>query len=442
MEDRIIALDDKAKKKIQLGWVFYDWANSVYPLVITTAIFPIFYEGITKSLFDGKIYLFGFTFINTVLINYVSAFIFLCVSILSPILSGVADHMGNKKFFLQFFCYLGSFSCIGLFFFDPYQPFFGLLCYVLAGIGFWGSLVFYNSYLPDIAKKSEHDKLSARGFSFGYIGSVILLLTCIGITLGHEKLGLASDVAAKISFILTGLWWMGFSQVTYKLLPKITKKANFSSKILSYGYRELQSTYQKLKQTQRLKKFLSAFFVYSMGVQTVMLAAVYFASKGIAWEDDDSKTQGLIVSMLIIQIIAIAGAYILSYLSSKIGNLWAIKVIITFWVLLCVMGFYIYSPFQFYIMASLVGFVMGGTQSLSRSTYAKFLPDNTKDTTAFFSFFDVSEKIGLILGLFAFATIENFTGNIRYSILSMTVFFVLGLVLLLIVPKEEIKPIS
>lgn len=424
------------QKKIKSGWVFYDWANSVYALVITTAIFPLFYEGATGAQGD-KIYLFGKEFIATVLMNYINAISFLIVTIASPILSGIADYLGNKKFFLKFFCYLGALSCIGLFFFDVEKPLLGFTFYVLASVGYWGSLVFYNSYLPDIAPPEEHDFLSAKGFSQGYIGSVILLIISLGIALNNEALGLSSATAAKISFILTGIWWVGFSQITYTRLPETKTGNKFKSKILISGYRELFGTFKKLQSTVRLRRYLLAFFVYSTGVQTVMLAAVYFAAKGVNWPDESTKTSGLIISMLIIQIVAIAGAYGLSWLSKKIGNLPSLRIVIGFWALLCILGYFVHEPFEFYGIAILVGLIMGGTQSLSRSTYAKFLPSNTKDTASFFSFYDVSEKVGLIIGLFAFGFIESITGDIRMSILSMLVFFVSGFLFLVWVPKQE-----
>ncbi|MFD0861645.1 MFS transporter [Sungkyunkwania multivorans] len=425
----------KGDKKTINAWIFYDWANSVYPLVITTAIFPIYYEGATEAI-GGKIEVFGYEFINTELINYVGALSFLIVSIVSPFLSGIADYAGHKKTFLKFFCYLGALSCIGLYFFDVEHPIFGLTCYLFASVGFWGSLVFYNSYLPEIAEPAEHDAISAKGFSMGYIGSVILLLISLAITLGHESLGLAEGEAAKMSFILTGIWWIGFSQITYRRLPNVKTGVKVKGKLLLNGYRELYKTFKGLEHTKRLKRYLRAFFVYSMGVQTVMLAAVYFAAKEVAWAEGE-KTQGLIVSMLLIQFLGVAGAQLLAKVSGKIGNLNALKIVVGFWAALCVVGYFVETPLQFYIIAAFVGLVMGAIQALSRSTYSKFLPPNTQDTASYFSFYDVSEKIGLIIGLFVFGYIEGITGSIRSSILALIVFFIIGFLLLMMVPKEE-----
>lgn len=406
------------------SWAFYDWANSVYSLVITTAIFPLFYEAVVPV----KVDFLGMTFVNTALINYVGAIGFLIVSILVPLLSGIADYSDSKRKFLAFFCYLGSISCIGLYFFDGEFLLPGMIFYLLALIGFWGSLVFYNSYLPLVAFPEQQDKLSARGFSLGYIGSSLLLILCLGMYFYDSSL-------LKWSFVLTGIWWMGFAQITLRKLPQGQRKGRVERHMLSKGFKELQLVWHQLKETKQLQRFLQAFFVYSMGVQTVMLVAVYFGSKEINWPGPEEKTAGLIVSVLIIQFIAIAGAHLMANLSEKIGNLKTLMAVNVMWIGICIAALLIHEPIEFYIVAGFVGFVMGGIQSLSRSTYSKLLP-GTQDTASFFSFYDVAEKVGIVLGLFIFAFMEEL-GNMRMSVVSVIVFFVLGVILLARVPKGD-----
>lgn len=414
-------------KKIINAWTFYDWANSVYPLVITTAIFPIFYEAVVPQTVD----FFNFKFINTELYSYIISLSFIIVAVLSPILSGIADYTGNKEKFMKFFCYLGSLSCISLFFFSAQHIELSLISVLLASIGFWGSLVFYNAYLPEIATPDLHDKISAQGFSKGYIGSSLLLIICLVLI---QVFG----VDARYSFILTGLWWMGFSQLTYVRLPNNVYNKKPTGNVLFKGFRELNNVWIELKNIKQLKRYLAAFFVYSMGVQTVMIMAIFFGTKEISWVDEASKTTGLIVSVLIIQFIAIPGAYLMAYLSGKVGNIKALGANIFIWIGICIAAYSVVkTPLHFYAIAGVVGFVMGGIQSLSRSTYSKLLP-NTQDHASYFSFYDVTEKIGIVIGTFMFGFIEGITGDIRESILGLILFFVIGFLLLLTVPKKEV----
>ncbi len=413
-------------KKIISAWTFYDWANSVYPLVITTAIFPIFYEAVVPKSVD----FFNFNFINTELYSYIISLSFILVAFLSPVLSGIADYTGNKEKFMKFFCYLGSLSCISLFFFSSEHIEWSMVSVLLASIGFWGSLVFYNAYLPEIATPDLHDKISAQGFSKGYIGSSILLIICLVLIQVFE-------VDARYSFVLTGLWWMGFSQITYARLPNNVYNRKPSGNIFFQGFKELNKVWNELKQMKQLKRYLAAFFVYSMGVQTVMIMAIFFGTKEISWADEASKTTGLIVSVLIIQFIAIPGAYLMAALSSKVGNIKTLGANIFIWIGICIAAYaFVRTPLHFYGVAGVVGFVMGGIQSLSRSTYSKLLPE-TQDHASYFSFYDVVEKIGIVIGTFMFGFIEGFTGDIRKSILGLILFFVLGFLLLLTVPKKE-----
>ncbi len=427
----------KGSKKLLNAWAFYDWANSVYTLTIASSIFPLFYSALFLSQTEKNIEAFGMVFKSTALITYVTAFTFLVVTFTSPILSGIADYVGNKKNFMKFFCYLGGAGCIGLYWFDLEQIHLGLLFYFMGLLGYWGSLVFYNSYLPDIAFPDQQDAVSAKGFSFGYVGSVILLLINLGMVLSQET-GEERLEMMRYSFVTVGLWWILFSQYTFYILPKgISKGQKVSKAILLNGLKELRQVWNQLKLNLRLKRYLLAFFVFSMAVQTIMLVAVYFGEEEIAWGDDDAKTLGLIVSILVIQVVAILGAFLTSRASSKFGNIKTLIVVNFIWMALCFYAYFMETPIQFYIAASIVGFVMGGVQALARSTYSKFLPE-TKDTTSYFSFFDVAEKIGIVIGMGIFATIDQITGSMRNAILFLFVFFLLGIILLFRVPRENV----
>lgn len=431
----------KGSKKLLNAWAFYDWANSVYSLVIASAVFPIFYGALFSKAEIDTIEVFGGAIRSTPLISYTTAAAFLVVAFISPLLSGIADYVGNKKRFMQFFCYLGSLSCISLYFFSLENIYISLVSYFLGLIGFWGSLVFYNSYLPDVAYKEQQDALSARGYSLGYIGSVVLLIFNLVMVMFPQFFGLgeggeASIEAMKISFITVGLWWIGFSQYTFRHLPKGNKtKHKVTSKVIFNGFRELQGVYKSLSANLSLKRYLVAFFVYSMAVQTVMLVATYFGEQEIIWGGEDAKTLGLIGSILLIQLVAVLGAILTSRASARFGNISTLIGVNLIWVVICIVAYFVTSPTQFYITAAFVGLVMGGIQSLSRSTYSKFLPD-TKDTTSYFSFYDVAEKIGIVIGMLLYGFIDQITGSMRNSILFLVLFFGAGVILLFRVPRK------
>ena len=413
-----------ASKKIVNGWAMYDWANSVYNLVITTTFFPAYYAavtGIQNEKFKDGIPFLGRTFVNTELKDYVLSFGFLVIALLSPILSSVADYKGNKKNFMRFFCYMGAISCSLLFFFDKDHVTLGLMCFMFAGIGFYGSQVFYNSYLPEIAAEKDMDRISAKGYTMGYIGSVLMQLVGFALVMTMEDKGLA----LTLTFLLVGIWWVSFAQITFSRLPispKTERKAK--TNVLSNGFQELKLVWRQVKKMPVLKRFLSAFFFYSMGVQTVMLVAIDFGIKELKLADNK-----LIITAVIIQLVAIVGAVVMSKLSAVYGNIKVLIFTVLLWIGVCITGYFITTEIHFYILASLVGLVMGGIQSLSRSTYSKLMPE-TKDTASFFSFYDVTEKFAIVIGLFTFGFIEGIS-SIRESILSLVVFFALGLLFLL-----------
>ncbi|MES2372379.1 MAG: MFS transporter [Bacteroidota bacterium] len=430
-----------APKKVVNGWAMYDWANSVYNLVITSTIFPAYYEAVTgdgnEATSNDTVSLFGREFSNTSLYNYALGIAFLIVAIMSPLLSSIADYKGNKKRFLFFFCTMGSIACSAMYFFDKTNLGYGLLCLVIACVGFWSSLVFYNSYLPEIAAPEDQDRISAKGFSMGYIGSVIMQIICFVFVLKPELFGITVGKASQISFLLVGVWWWGFGQFSLSRLPKgiPIAQAGDRGSVLTHGYQELNKVWQQVKHMPVLKRYLGAFFFFNMGVQTVMLAATLYGKSEL-----NIPTTNLIIAILIIQLVAIPGAYLIAKLSEKIGNFKALMVTVFFWIILCVIGYLLPRDGinEFYGLAVLVGFVMGGIQSLSRSTYAKLMPE-TKDTTSFFSFYDVTEKIAIVIGMFSFGYINELSGSQRNSVLALVVFFVIGLILLSLALKSQKK---
>ncbi|HZV70276.1 MAG TPA: MFS transporter [Saprospiraceae bacterium] len=431
---------NRADKKLHRAWSMYDWANSAYNLVITATIFPIYYLAITGDGNDATpdyVSFFGWNLINSALLNYALAFAYLVIAILSPILSSIADYKGNKKRFMQLFCYLGSVSCCGMYFFYPGNVEFGVILAILAAIGYCGSLVFYNAFLPEIIEPEGRDKLSARGYAYGYIGSVVLQVICFAFVMMTFE---DATFAPRLSFLLVGLWWLVFAQIPFRVLPLGTPIVkDFKHSVLSNGFRELKKVWNQIKEMPFLKSYLTAFFFYSMGVQTVMLASAEFASKEIKKEVDgqwvNMEAKDLIITILIIQLVAILGAMLMARLSRLIGNIRVLMLTVSLWIGICIAAYFIHTALHFYLIATVIGLVMGGIQSMSRSTYSKIMPP-TRDTASFFSFYDVTEKLAIVIGMFSFGFIEHITGNMRNSIFALTGFFILGFIFLMITNKK------
>ena len=423
-------------KKIINAWCMYDWANSVYSLVITTTIFPIYYNAVTKSAFNSDIVsFFGLQISNTVLYSYSLSSSFLLIAFLSPLLSGIADYGGKKKMFMKFFTFLGGISSIMLYFFTGENIELGIIFAALASIGFAGSMVFYNAYLPIISSPDKYDIVSARGFSMGYAGSVLLLIFNL-ITISNPSLIGLEDTseASRFSFVLVGIWWIGFAQITFYYLPEDTHLKQSSFSLLRKGYAEINSVFKKLKGLKNLRKFLVSFFFYNMGVQTVIYLAALFG-------DDELHlpANNLILTVLIIQIVAIGGSYLFAKISKWKGNKISLIIMVIIWILVCIYAYFLHSATQFYVLGFVVGLVMGGIQSLSRATYSKLIPINTTNHTSFFSFYDVLEKLSIVLGTLVYGFIEQITGSMRNSTLALSSFFIVGLIFLytLEIPKSK-----
>jgi UMF1 family MFS transporter len=428
----------KGDKKLTHSWAFYDWANSVYSLVISTAVFPIYYDTVTETE-SGLVQFLGMQFNNTSLYTYALSFSFLIVAFISPFLSGIADYVGNKKSYMQFFCYFGSLSVMSLFFFDGIETLWvGILFSVFASIGFWGSLVFYNAYLPEVAYSDQQDQVSALGYIYGYIGSVILLVFNLTMVMKPEWYGITdASMAPRISFLTVGIWWLGFSQVTFSRLPSSIRVSRAKKNYIFKGFQELKKVVHELKDQPVLLNFLTSFFLYSVGVQSIILLATIYGKSEIGL-----STSSLILTIIVIQLVGIAGAYLFSNLSKKIGNITTLKITIIIWALASLSAYYLDKDdpnvqLKFYIISGFIGLVLGAIQTLSRSTYSKLLPENTEDPTTYFSFFDVTEKIAIVWGTFIFGLAVSITGSMRMSILLLCVFFVASFIVLSFMKKTK-----
>lgn len=431
---------EKNNPKVLNAWCSYDWANSVYNLTVTSTLFPVYYSGVTKAAFgetaDKQVLVdfLGFRFDSQVLYSYAISASFLVIVFLSPLLSGIADYSGKKKRFMQFFTYTGSLACLGLWFFTGQNVEYGIFCAFLASIGYAGSLVFYNGFLPQIATPDRMDKVSARGFSMGYIGSVILLVINLVLinyyesnyeSLGFSKGSEAASYAVRISFLSVGIWWIGFSQIAFYYLKDVPTHHPISAGLLTQGFQELKKVFAKVRSSQPSFRYLLGFFFWSMGVQSIMLMAPFFGEKTIGMGGTE-----MIAIVLILQLVAIPGAIVFSRMAIKISNTASIALAIVIWIAICIAAYFVETKTEFYILAAFVGIVMGAIQSVSRSTYAQLIPQTTTDTASYFSLYDVTEKLAIVIGTFTYGRVLEVTNNVRLSALSMGVFFILGILFL------------
>lgn len=409
-------------KKVENAWAMFDWANSAYNLVISTAIFPPYFMKMT----DDYINIFGRDMSNSALYAFSVSFSYAVIALTSPLLSGIADYGGKRMFFLKLFTYIGALSCILLFFFDGMSTaFLGITAFALATMGHAGSLVFYNAYLPEIVNEDRMDRLSAKGYAWGYIGSVILLVFSLAIIMNPTAFGLeAGSIPVRLSFVMVGLWWLGFAQITFKKMPP-THAQEGAEQLVKKGYQEIKQVWNELKGLVHTKRFLFAFFFYSAGVQTVIYLASTFAEKELNFE-----TAELILIILILQLVAIGGAYLFAYYSKLRGNRISLLTMVVIWIGICVAAHFVESKLQFYIIAAFVGLVLGGIQSLSRSTYSKLIPEDTQMHTSYFSFYDVMYKTSIIAGTLSFGLVDQITGDMRLSVLVLGLFFVIGYLIL------------
>lgn len=404
------------------AWALFDWANSSYALVISVAIFPGYYLAMT----DDQVNFLGFTVENSALYSFAISAAYLLIAFSSPFLSGIADYGGKKKTFLKFFTTLGSLACISMWWFRGMEGLtLGTVSFILATVGFAGGLVFYNAYLPEIASEDQYDRVSAKGFTYGYIGSVLLLIINLAIITYYEAFGFAEESAAvRLAFVMVGIWWLGFAQIPFRRLPKDDTNKDTES-LMKKGFQELKKVWGKLQTIANTRRFLYAFFLYNAGVQTVLFLAATFAEKELNF-----VTQEMILLILLLQIVAIGGAYLFAKISEWKGNKFSLTIILIIWVIICVTAYFVQTKVAFYGVASGVGMVMGGIQSLSRSTYSKLLPKDTRDTASWFSFYEFTDKVGVVLGTFSFGFINQMTGSMRNSILILALFFIVGLLIL------------
>ncbi len=401
------------------AWCMYDWANSAYSLTITSAIFPTYFLAIAT---DGAIS-------SSVLYAFIVSFSALLIAVLNPLIGSLADALGRQKTFMRVFCYLGVLGCFLLFFATKVYIVLTVGAFILSSVAYSCSIVFCNAILPAIATEDKFDSISAKGFALGYVGGVLMLgLNILMIEMPHwfffTEAMIQADIHIRISFLLVGVWWLVFAEYAFAYLPagaqnRVAGKGN----AFVQGYIELMKAGKALWGQARLRTFLISFFFYNMGLMTIMQLATPFGK-----EEVGLSQATLIKIVFVLQILGALGALLFSFISKKWGNVPALRLGVFLWVFICLYAYTVRTEAQFYILAFCVGLVMGGLQALSRATFAKTLPAETTETASFFSFFDTTAQIGIVLGTFLYGFIQALTGSMRNSILVLTSFFIIGLI--------------
>lgn len=409
-------------KKTIRAWALFDWANSAYSLVISTAIFPIYYI----SMSPDTLHVFGSKVSNSALYSFSISFSYVFIALIAPILAGVADHSNKRLFFLKTFTTIGAIACACLYFFnDTDAVWLGTAAFVIATVGFAGSLIFYDAFLPIIATEDQYDRVSAKGYAYGYVGSVLLLLFILLMSQKPTWFGFAADSSLpyRIGFVLVGVWWFGFAQYSFWRLPK-DAKSKMPKGMIKKGYEELKSVFRKVKKQKNLQWYLASFFFNSAGVQTIIYLATVFAKEELNFASGE-----LILTVLILQIVAIGGAFLFARIAERIGSKRALFILIGTWMLICISAYFIHAKTPFFILAFFVGMVLGGIQSSARAAYTKLL-DGQQDLNSYYSFYDVLFYLSVVFGTFLFGIVDNITGNLRYSVLVLTFLFVIAFILL------------
>lgn len=403
-------------KKVIRAWALFDWANSAYSLVISTAIFPIYFLAVAPE----RIQIFGTEWSNSALYSYSISLAYILIALIAPILGGIADAGKKRLHFLKIFTTIGSVACMILFFFnDAPLVWLGTAAFIISTFGFAGSLIFYDAFLPSITTREHYDAVSAKGYSYGYLGSVLLLLTILFISQKPELFGIPPDSSLpyRIGFVMVGLWWIGWSQYTFKYLPKDSEE-DLQKGLIKAGYLEMLSVFREVRYKPNLRKFLASFFFYSAGVNTVIYLATVFAEKVLNF-----ATSELIFTVLVLQIVAILGALLFARYAKKKGSKKAIQVMIVIWFCICLGASLVTSKLWFFILAFFVGLVLGGIQSSSRASYTKLI-EHEDEYNSYFSFYDLLFYLSIVFGTLTFGFIDNLTGNLRYSVLILALFFV------------------
>lgn len=416
-----------SNKKTIFGWLAYTWANSPYSLAIITAIFPSYYSQVSKEAavrIENNISIvnfLGFETSSVSLFSYAVSLSYLVITLTSPLIGAISDYTGNKKIFMWLFSTLGSLACLLLYFFDKSNYNLGVFAFSLGAICFSFCHIFTDSLLPEITTPENYSKLSAKGFIAGYMGSVLHLIISLTLIINYQFFGFQNEIApVKRSFILVGIWWFGFSQITFFTYKNNLKEVSKFDSVIKNSFENLYNAYIEVKKTDIIKWFLVSYFFYNMGVQTSIYMSSLFAT-----EEVHLKSSELIITILLIQFVAILGTYVLTKISKNRSYSKILIFSTLFWIGLCFYAYFVKTSFQFYLLSVGVGLIMGSVQSLSRGVFSTLISDKNEKAT-FFSFYSIVDKASIIIALFIYGLVNQLTHSMRTSIFCIIFFFILA----------------
>lgn len=427
-------------RKQIFAWAMYDWANSAYITTVTVAVLPIYFSG-TVVPADG--FLIGGTrYSATTLWAFLISLSTFIIFLTAPVLGAVADFTATKKRFLMAFCWGGSLFATLLFFCGSGDVWKTMAFFLIAQIGFVGGNVFYDAFLPHIASEDRMDRVSGKGYAYGYLGGGIQFALSIALISWHGALGIDRALAARIAMMSAGLWWAGFSAVTFLILketgtaeplPERYRRLPRPLAFIRLGIDRTVATALRVRRYSHLLLFLVAFMIYDDGIQTVITMATIYGAEEIGLD-----ASVLMLTLLIIQCIALFGALLFSRLGERITAKRALLITLFLW-----SGVVIYAsrflagPVGYMVLGIVVGIVLGGSQSLSRSLYGSMIPP--RSSAEFYGFYSVFSKFSAIWGPLVFGIIRQVSGSSRNAIISLVVFFLVGMVLLSFVDVKKAK---
>jgi MFS transporter, UMF1 family len=466
MEDSMSVVGDQEeavgsepdRRREQRGWVFYDWANSVFPTSVTTVFGALYLtavaaeaakadtatngsnpcpadaEGNTNKLVNCQIDAFGWHFQAGSLWGYLLAVATVVQVLIVPLMGAIADRTQNKKRMLASFAFGGATATalMALVSGDDWQ--LGVILFILGNIGFGTSVVIYYAFIPEIATADERDALSTRGWAFGYLGSGCALALQVVVFSFHESLGLTEGNTAQIAFLTSGLWWAGFTLIPLRRLRNHQRPHGdeHGPGVVRGGFKELRSTIKLARAYPLTLAFLGTYLIYTDGISTVANVSAQYGKEELHFD-----TTVLTTTILIVQFVAFLGGVLHGIVARRIGAKRTIMVSLSVWVVVIAFAYFVQAGqmFQFFALAAGIGLVLGGTNALSRSLFSQMVPAGKE--AQYFSIYEMGERATSWMGPILFAVVAGATGSYRPAIISLVVFFLVGLVLMFFVPARR-----
>ena len=421
------------------GWKMYDWANSAFYTTVVGALFSPYLTRLAQSAVGENGVVLDLGFLGAVTAKSLPS---LCVSIsvgaqvfLLPVLGALGDYSNLKKRLMALFCYIGVTANCLLFFIQDGLYLWGGLLFIIANVCFGASIVFYNSFLPEITTEDQSDKVSSRGFAYGYLGGGLLLALNLVLVLGASRLGISTGLAVRLSLFSAGIWWGGFAIITFRLLktrPE-TKKLPPGKSYLTTGFLELASTFRELGRLPLTLRYLFGYLIYNDGIQTVIFASSAFLEQELF---KNGNPTFLLEIFLMVQFVAVFGALLFERLAYIIKTKNAILVSLILWAGVVIYAYrFLHTVREAWIMAALIAIVLGGSQALSRSLFSRMIPAGKE--ASFFGLYEVSERGTSWMGPLLFSVVIARTGSYRQALLSLIFFFVVGLIVLLFTDTDR-----